>query len=583
MRPILTLSIAFGAALMASTAMAQAQPQSSNDPTVALPPPPPPESEPLEIDRPQQTAPAESPALGIALRGARFAGARALTEERLRPAWATYVGKDVSLSDLREIARKAERIYADAGYPFVVVAVQPQEIVDGVVEFTVVEGRISDLTVLGSDPTARRQATAAFQPLMDKETLSAEEMERAYELARTLPGLSMSGALRRGTKPGGMDLVVQTRRRGWRGYLNANNLFSEPVGPWGVLVGADFFGGSDYGDTTSVQLYSTTDWGEQKVLRLAHNRRLNGQGTTLNLSYLLADANPGDVVAVLDLATDVQAFHADVAHPIVLRSNYSMTASFGLDWSDQETTIFDGSPAATAITEDKVRVASIRAAGQWRGDARNARWAVELRQGLDIGDASEVGDPLNSRAFGRPQARVLRVSTEGESWVGLGSNMRLYGRFEGQVASDPLLAPEEFSLGNLSIGRGFDPGSAFGDDAAAFSVEARWGPYPVGRSQFRVSPFAFYDGVYYGNQDAEYVTVGARPSREHYAHSAGAGLRFEQPGRGRLDLTWAEPLSVATDLPGAVEPDGRLLVNLTMTWEDLAERAYRRGRRGEGQ
>ena len=164
MRPVLTFSVAFCAALMASTAVAQVEqyipPVTSNDPT-SVAPPPPVDSEPLDIDRPQQTAPADSPALGVALRGARFAGAKALGEERLRPAWAPYVGRDVSLSDLREIARKAERIYADAGYPFVVVAVQPQEIVGGVVEFTVVEGRISDLTVLGADPTARRQATAA--------------------------------------------------------------------------------------------------------------------------------------------------------------------------------------------------------------------------------------------------------------------------------------------------------------------------------------------------------------------------------------------------------------------------------------
>ena len=574
MRPVLTFSVAFCAALMASTALAQVVPPvTSNDPT-SVAPPPPVSNEPLDIDRPQQTAPADSPALGVALRGARFAGAKALGEERLRPAWAPYVGRDVSLSDLREIARKAERIYADAGYPFVVVAVQPQEIVGGVVEFTVVEGRITDLTVLGADPTARRQATAAFQPLVDRDTLSAAEVERAYELARTLPGLSMSGALRRGTKPGGMDLVVQTRRRAWRGYANVNNLFSDPVGPWGVLVGADFFGGSTYGDTTTVQLYSTTDWGEQKVLRLGHNRRLNSQGTTLNLSYLLADANPGDVVAPLDLATDVQAFRADLSHPLQLRTDRSVTFTAGLDWSDQETTIFDGSPAATAITEDKLRVFSARLAGEWRGDAKNARWAVEFRQGLDLGDASEIGDPLNSRAQGDPQARVMRFSAEGETFVA--GTMRVYGRFEGQLASAALLAPEEFSVGNLSIGRGYDPGSAFGDNAAAFSVEARFGPYPVGKTRFRASPFVFYDGVQYYNED----TVG---TRDHYMASAGGGFRFEQPGRGRLDVLWAEPLDAPTDLPGAVEPDGRLLVNLTLTWEDLAERAYRRARRGEDQ
>lgn len=578
MRPILTTSLVCAASLMATSALAQAVPPiQSNNPT-SVAPPPPVSSEPLDIDRPLQTAPADSPPLGIQLRGARFVGAKALSEERLRPAWSGYVGKDVSLADLRKIAQKAERLYADAGYPFVVVVVQPQEIVGGVVEFTVVEGKVSDLTVLGADPVARRQAAAAFQGMVDKEPLSAAEMERAYELARTLPGLSMSGALRRGSEPGGMDLVVQTRRRSWRGYLNANNLFSEPVGPWGVLAGVDYFGGSTFGDTTTIQLYSTTDWGEQQVLRLGHSRRINGQGTAVNLTYLRADAEPGDVVAPLELATDVEAYHLDVSHPLLLRSNRSVAFTAAFDWSDQETTVFDG---LATITEDKLRILSARLSGEWRGDARYARWAVEYRRGVDWGDASELGDALNSREFGDPEASVMRLSGEGETWAGVGT-FRLYGRFEGQLASDPLLAPEEFSVGNMSIGRGYDPGSAFGDDAAAISVEARFGPYPIGRTPFRISPFAFYDAAYLANQDWQYETAPkGKPSKDHHLASTGVGVRIEQPGRGRLDVMWAEPLDPAIDIAGAAEPDGRLLVNLTLTWDDLAERAYRRARRGE--
>lgn len=553
----------------AAPAAAQDQPLSSNDPTAALPPPPQ-TSAPLDLNRPGPSGDAGSSAIaGLSLQGARFTGARAVAEEALRPAWSAYVGRDVTYADLRTIARKAEEVYRRAGYPFVAVVVPPQEIEGGIVNFVVVEGRISDLTVVGDDPTARRQATGIFQPLLDREPLSGADLQRSYELARTTPGLSIAGALRRGSKPGGMDLVVQTRRRDWRAYANVNNLFSDPVGPWGVLVGADFFGASVYGDQTSVQAYTTFETDEQQVLRFSHSRRINAAGTTVNLSYLWAQASPQGAVAPLDLATDVNAARLEVAHPLVLRPSLGVWATAGFDYSDQMTDVFSSIP----ITEDKTRVASLRVSGLWRPrEDRPVRFAAEIRRGLDVLDASALGQPLASRPEGNPEALVIRASLDGE--MAIAERWRVFARFEGQSSGDPLLAPEEYSLGNLSIGRGYDPGSALGDSAAAVTVEARWGPYPIINGRFRYAPFVFYDGVRYWNEDSFGV-------RARTVASAGVGLRLDMPGHGRLDLTWAKPLNEPLGI-GEKTPGSRLLINFTATWDDLAEGLYRQARRGIG-
>lgn len=560
---LLCLISVFGA--IASPAFAQDRPVTSNDPTAALPPPVE-SSTPLENNRPSGPDGSSEPLAGVTFQGARFTGVKAIGEDLLRSAWQSKVGQPVSAADLRAIAREAERIYSRAGYPFVAVLVPPQDIANGVIEFVVVEGRISDLTVVGGDPVGRRQAATAFQGLLDREPLPGEDVERAYELARTVPGLSIAGALRRGSKPGGMDLVVQTRRRDWRAYVNVNNLFSDPVGPWGALVGADFFGGSAYGDVTSVQLYSTFDTEEQQVLRLSHHRRINSQGTAISASYLLAEANPQGVVAPLDLATDVQAFRAEVSHPWVLRQRWSLTGAAGLEWSDQETAVFGN----ITISEDFTRIATLRASAEWRGDNLSAHAALEARKGLDIGGASRRGDPLNSRFEGDPQALVIRGSADAE--LKIAPRWRVFGRVEAQSSDRPLLAPEEFSIGNLSIGRGYEPGSALGDSAAGVVLEARWGPYPFSNGQFRASPFVFYDAVKYWNEDSFGV-------RERSIASAGVGLRLDAPGRGRLDVIWARPLDPPMGL-GEKTPGSSLLVNLTFTWDDLADTAWRRVRQG---
>ena len=557
------------AALATHPAAAQDRPLTPTDPTAALPEPPQ-TSPPLE----RETPPADPAAGEVAIvefRAARFTGVKAVDEARLRPAWQDQVGRQLTLSDLRAIARRAEAIYADAGYPFVAVVVPAQEIRDGTVQFNVVEGRITDLTMLGADPIARRQAAAAFQPLVDREPLAADDLERAYEAARTTPGLSIAGALRRGSRPGGMDLVLQTRRRGYRAYANINNLFSDPVGPWGVLVGVDVFGGSLYGDQTSIQLYSTFETDEQQVLRLSHSRRINRHGTNVAATYMVADSNPQGVVAPLDLATDVQVFRAEVSHPLVARLNGGVAVSVAFDWSDQETAVFN----QIALTEDRTRVLSARLAGRWRNDRIIANGFLEARQGLDLGDASQPGDPLLSRPEGDPQAFVVRAGADAE--VEVFPRVRLYGRVEGQFTEDVLLAPDEYSVGNLTIGRGYDPGSGFGDRALGMVLEGRLGPYEfVG--PVRWSPFVFYDRVRLENEDSTGVVPEATLS------SLGGGLRFEWPGRGRLDVVYAkprDPLPVPNPPPGLEEPDERILVNLTLSLDPLFDGMFARFSRGD--
>ena len=200
----------------ATAAFAVAAPLAHNDPTQVLPAPPPAPTPALNLP----TAPAplarQDKSVRLTLVGVKFNGAVAVPEARLQPAWAGMQGKSVSLADLRAIGRRAEAIYAQAGYPFVAVVLTVQEVKNGIVNYDVVEGRISDLTVLGSSLAARRQATAAFQPIVNRSPLALADVKSAYQLAKLVPGLSISGTLRRGSEPGGMELssTPSVRSRG---------------------------------------------------------------------------------------------------------------------------------------------------------------------------------------------------------------------------------------------------------------------------------------------------------------------------------------------------------------------------------
>src|SRR5260221_3694042 len=352
-----------------------------------------------------------------------------------------------------------------------------------------------------------------------------------------------------GSQPGGLDLVVQAKRRPWRAYANVNNFYSEPVGPWGALVGVDYNGGSRYGDRSSGQFYSTFDISEQQVLKLSHTRVLNADATSLSFEFLRAWARPRGTIAALDLATDVVFGLAEVSQPLIRSRPFVLTASAGLELTDQETQAF----GSATLAHDHVRVAVGRLNGLWRSGWQVTSFSAEIRKGLNALGASQSGDPNLSRFGADPQATVLRGSVQTEAKGPLGTSFGL--SVLGQRSTSSLVTPEEFSVGNLTIGRGYDPGASFGDSALGASVDWRLKPFVVTRS-LQAQPFVFYDRVRVWNEEP-----GAPNGRT--LEAVGGGVRLILADRARLGLTYPGPRDAPLGL-GERRPGARLLVNLTI-------------------
>jgi len=555
------LTAATFALIGAGVAHGAGAPLSHNDPSQVAPAPPPPApAPPLALSPTPPPATPEDTAARVVLRSVAFDGARALPQERLRPAWEAYAGKPVNLGDLRAIGHNAEAIYAKAGFPFIAVLLKVQEVQDGVVRYDVVEGRISDLTVIGSDPVARRQATAMLDPVVNRAPLSLGEVEQAYELGRKVPGLSISGALRRGDQAGGMNLVVAAQRQSWRAYVNVNNLYADAVGPWGVLVGGDYFGESRFGDVTSLEAYTSLPVGRQVLLRASHAQGLDSEGLTATISGLWGHANPKGDFANLELATDIEALRLELDQPLWERPGASLVVTGALDVSDQRTKVF----RTVALSDDKLRTLSAAAAGEVSGRLGRVAASIELRKGLDFAGASHDGDTNLSRIGGDPQALVLRGGMEGETAPF--HRAQLAVRVEAQHADHALTEPDQYSAGNLTIGRGYQPGSVLGDSALAGSAEARVGPFPL-KGRLTAQPFLFADAVRLWN-------YGLAPSA-HTISSFGGGVRFLIAGKFNLELVYAAPQQSPLGF-GDRRPSSTVLVNMTVGLNDAFSAIHRR-------
>ena len=123
-----------------------------------------------------------------------------------------------------------------------------------------------------------------------------------------------------------------------------------------------------------------------------------------------------------------------------------------------------------------------------------------------------------------------------------------------QYAPHSLVSYEQFSVGNFTAGRGYDPGALTGDSGLGFQSEVRFGSLlPRTIDGFAFQPYGFVDlGIVWNH-----VTAAADPQR---LWSAGAGVRAAWGQRARLDVTLAAPLN---HTPLQRERDVRLLVTLS--------------------
>ncbi len=214
----------------------------------------------------------------------------------------------------------------------------------------------------------------------------------------------------------------------------------------------------------------------------------------------------------------------------------NLTIGTGLDYVDQTVDFFG------PLTRDHLRVAFIRAdfdAVDLR--SRRPKWKVgggiELRQGLDILGASQSSDNIApSRADGRATGTLVRLNALAE--LALSDALAVAVAPRAQIGFDPLLSFEEFTVGNYTVGRGYDPATLTGDSGAGVSVELR-GPRVSAfkRSRFLIQPYLFGDAAWVWNKNT--------PGDPEHLKSAGGGLRAGLDGRLSIDAAVAVPLEKA--------------------------------------
>lgn len=467
-------------------------------------------------------------------------GASALPESELRGAYADKLGSEITLADVYHMANNLTLKYRDEGYILTQVVVPPQVIEGGTVRLQVVEGYIHRASVqMGDDegPMAANLIRTYTDKIITGNALNVRTLEHQLLLINDLPGVQARGILSPSPDaPGGADLLVVVERDPLDGIVGIDNYGSRYLGPITLSAAATANSWLGMNEAISIQTALAPDSGEMRYGALKYEQPIGPWGTKASILGSVTDTDPGYDLDQFEVRGLSQLVTVRVDHPFVRTRSENLYGHLLFDWRNVRS-----SNNVELTRKDRIRM--VRAGGEYEfldtlfGFGFN-RFGLELSKGVNIMGASEEDDANMTRPSADPQASKLNIDLQRLQRITGNVNLLLVGR--GQLASHALLSSEEFGVGGINNGRGYDPSEIVGDEGITGRAELQWnnpfewqGGY-VDKLQF----FSFLDSGRVWNDDA---TTSA--AKRDSLTSVGGGVRVNFTGDVESSLGIAFPLT----------------------------------------
>lgn len=482
--------------------------------------------EPLPVPRAAPRASDVAPA-AVRARSIAIDGASEIPLDAFDEVVADFASRALSRDDLRALAGAVAGIARGRGYPFASASIPPQKLSGGVLRVLLDEGRVDAVRIEGEAGSAVERILGT---LAGKSPVRREALDRALLLAGDVPGVSIRSTriTREGARP---ILIVIAERDAASGRIAIDNRSTDELGPIRARLRVDLnqlLAGDDRltidGGTNPL------DPEEFGLVALGYQKGLGLNGATLAASGSYARTRPGGRLAARDTRGESYRLAFGGTYPLLRTRETSLWAALDLYHRRSRQSQFGERVRLDRITAVAARLDGVVALAGGRVSGR-----LVATQGLDLFDATERGDRLASRRDG--DARFTKLEA-GLSWTGgLGGDLGLKLAAEGQIASRPLLAFEEFGIGGARFARGYQYSERQGDQGIAGSAELRYDIGDIAKSVRGIQVFSFVDG---GLVDDIRID-----NENDKLASAGGGVRARLFGRLYADLEIALPINRA--------------------------------------
>ena len=444
-------------------------------------------------------------------------GSTVFTNLDFLPLYKSYLGKKISVVDLRKIAEAITQRYHQDGY-FLSNAVLPaQRIEFGIVRIRVVEGYIAGLKIDQKTLSSDSLIDKILRPVLLQRPLRRATLDKAVQNLEMFPGAAFRPDLNAlAERPGAYELVLNRQQKHFAGSLGIDNHGTRYFGPVEGVLTLQAFDLSGHHESYQFRFATTANPDELQFYDFSTEWLVGTYGGRLQAGITHTNAVPGGSLA--QSGVKVESDHAQLGfwYPLQRAVNQSTYAGITVNQDSSHTDTF-----ATRLTDTRLTTAVLSLRHVYES-GQNATHFIEgsITQGLKLAN-SKVVDALSETGPGRPD--FTKFNLDYSYAKKLGQQLHMMFQVEGQYANETLPALARYSVGGATFGRAYDPSEIVGDSGMAARLEIA---YRLRRpaNQWSISPYGFYDigAVWQANPTA---TAG-------YASlaSSGLGVRIRNSG-----------------------------------------------------
>lgn len=446
-------------------------------------------------------------------------------EAILRP----FTGLRLGENRINLLLRRLTAALIDKGYVTSRAYLGPQNLAGGVLEVTLVAGRIEAVQLDGKPVTGGAWAPLPFRP---QQWLRLPDLEQGIDQINRLPSSQAQMQILPGDAPGGSVVAIRTAGRT----------------PWRLALGADNYGQDSTGTTRGrVSLEADNPFGLFDAWTLTHVQSRDSKASllsvsvpwgysTLSYSYTLSDYRtpiPGVTVIVGDSSN-----HTLGLNRVVHRDAVSKTAlDVGLTLRRAQRDV-----GGLALTPQDMSVLRVAASRLRRWPGADLSLEAGYVRGLKRFGADVDLDGLPATA---PHSQFEKLDFNLAAVLNLSPALSYRGTLSGQRAQRGLQSSEQIFIGGAATVRGFKEGALAGDRGAYTRHELH---LTGAAGTVAAVPYVFYD---YGRvrliADPQWKALGA----------VGVGVRLAWKGLS-LEANGARPVTA----PDSVERKSRLHLSL---------------------
>ncbi|MEM1158633.1 MAG: ShlB/FhaC/HecB family hemolysin secretion/activation protein [Verrucomicrobiota bacterium] len=407
--------------------------------------------------------------------------------DRIEP----FVGKPVSIKQLRELVRTVILYYRELDMPVVDVIVAEQDITVGVVQLLVVEGLLEDVVVEGNQWFSDELISSKIRMKRAERILSTPLIEDINYLNRN-PFRRVKVVFEKGEQDGFTDLILQTEDRFpirmYVGYEDTGNDLTEEER---LLFGANWGNALFQDHTMSYQYAASPDFNTQETHSIFYAMPVRRHDTwTSFFSISTADdaeldrSLTGGLLQILNGET-IQAgtdYRFGLPSP---GKDFRHGIAPGFTYKNIFNTLEQVTPFLP-IRKEKVEILhwTLKYDAFMRDPIGYTRFETTAFHSFgnwtSLNGADEFDTntgPGGSRAGADPQYSYLKLYLE-RVFI-LPWEFEAHGRLTWQFSDSNLLATEQLGIGGFNTVRGYTEAEVRGDEGYYFNLEMRTPKFSV--------------------------------------------------------------------------------------------------------